>query len=92
MNEICIRAGENVYEVIQDGGFDFDRVTTYVGAASGPRWLVASGFDLSLLENGVLGNLGNPYIFFHSLDSPLNEYTGCKEQRAGVQSRSIRIW
>ena len=56
MNEICIRAGKNVYEVIQDGGFDFDRVTTYVGAASGPRWLVASGFDLSLLENEVLGN------------------------------------
>ena len=56
MGEICIRAGENVYEVIQDGGFDFDRVTTYVGAASGPRWLIASGFDLSLLENEVLGN------------------------------------
>ena len=56
MNEICIRAGKNVYKVIQDGGFDFDRVTTYVGTASGPRWLVASGFDLSLLEKGVLGN------------------------------------
>jgi len=56
MDEICIRAGKNVYEVIQNGEFDFDRVTSYVGAASGPRWLVASGFDLSLLENGVLGN------------------------------------
>jgi len=56
MDGICVSAGKNVYEVIQDGGFDFDRVTTYVGAASGPRWLVASGFDLSLLENGVLGN------------------------------------
>ncbi|MBW2558541.1 MAG: hypothetical protein JRD69_06900 [Deltaproteobacteria bacterium] len=56
MDGICVSAGENVYEVIQAGGFDFDRVTTYVGAATGPRWLVASGFDLSLLENGVLGN------------------------------------
>jgi hypothetical protein len=56
MDDICVSAGTNVYDVIQDGGFDFDRVTTYVGAASGPRWLVASGFDLSLLENGVLGN------------------------------------
>jgi len=56
MDEICVSAGKNVYNIIQDGGFDFDRVTTYVGAASGPRWLVASGFDLTLLENGVLGN------------------------------------
>jgi len=56
MDQICIRAGKNVYELIQDGGFTFDMVTTYVGAASGPRWLVASGFDLSLLENKVLGN------------------------------------
>ena len=56
MDEICVSAGKNVYEIIQDGGFDFDRVTTYVGAATGPRWLVASGFDLSLLENGALGN------------------------------------
>ena len=56
MNEICVSAGKNVYEVIQDGGFDFDKVTTFVGAASGPRWLLASGFDLSLLQNGVLGN------------------------------------
>ncbi len=56
MDEICVSAGKNVYEIIQDSGFDFDRVTTYVGAASGPRWLVASGFDLSLLENGALGN------------------------------------
>ncbi|MBW2544499.1 MAG: patatin-like phospholipase family protein [Deltaproteobacteria bacterium] len=56
MNEICVSAGKNVYEIIQDSGFDFDSVATYVGAASGPRWLVASGFDLSLLKSGVLGN------------------------------------
>lgn len=56
MNEICIRAGKNVYEIIQADEFDFDNVTTYVGATPGPRWLVASGFDLSLLKSGVLGN------------------------------------
>ena len=56
MDEICVSAGENVYEVIQAGEFDFDRVTTFVGAATGPRWLLASGFDLSLLKSGVLGN------------------------------------
>ncbi len=56
MNEICVSAGKNVYEILQAGEFDFDNVTAYVGAAPGPRWLVASGFDLSLLKNGVLGN------------------------------------
>ncbi len=56
MDQICARAGKNVYELIQDGGFSFDKITTYVGAASGPRWLVASGFDLSLLESEVMGN------------------------------------
>jgi len=56
MNEICVRAGRNAYETIQAGKFDFDDVTTYVGAAPGPRWLVATGFDLSLLKSGVLGN------------------------------------
>ncbi|TFG92539.1 MAG: patatin-like phospholipase family protein [Syntrophobacterales bacterium] len=56
MNELCVRAGKNVYENIQAGEFDFDNVTTYVGAAPGPRWLVASGFDLALLKSGVLGN------------------------------------
>ncbi len=56
MPNICIRAGKNVYEVIRAGGFDFDNVTTYVGGAPGPRWLVASGFDIPLLKSGVLGN------------------------------------
>ncbi|MDO9515281.1 MAG: hypothetical protein Q7J01_04170, partial [Syntrophales bacterium] len=49
-------AGKSVHESIRAGEFDFDNVTTYVGAAPGPRWLVASGFDLSLLKSGVLGN------------------------------------
>ena len=56
MNEICVRAGENVHKTIQAGEFNFNRITTYVGTASGPRWLVATGFDLSLLKSGVLGN------------------------------------
>ena len=42
-------------------------------------------------ENGVMRNLGNPNIFFHYWDSPLNETTGSGEQRAGVQGRNIRV-
>jgi hypothetical protein len=37
-------------------------------------------------------NFGNPNIFFHYWDSPLNQYTGSREQRAGVQSRNTRDW
>jgi hypothetical protein len=55
MSNICIKAGKRAYEIIQDGGFHFDRVTTYFGPATGPRWLIASGFDLALLKNGLLG-------------------------------------
>jgi hypothetical protein len=47
--------------MIQDGGFNLDRVTTFVGPGAGPRWLVASGFDLSLLRTGVLGR-NNPVL------------------------------
>jgi len=55
MNNICIKAGKRAYEIIQDGGFQFDRITTYFGPATGPRWLIASGFDLTLLKNDLLG-------------------------------------
>ncbi len=55
MNDICIKAGKRAYEIIQDGGFTLDRVTTYFAPATGPRWLVASGFDLTLLTKGLLG-------------------------------------
>jgi hypothetical protein len=55
MNSICIKAGKRAYEIIQDGGFNLDRVTTYFAPATGPRWLVTSGFDLTLLTNGLLG-------------------------------------
>ena len=53
--DLCIKAGRKAYEVIKDGGFSFDRISTYVAPAVGPRWLAASGFDLALLESGVLG-------------------------------------
>ncbi len=55
MGDLIIRAGKNVYELIRDGGFSFDAITTYVGPGVGPRWLIASGFDMSLLEHKVLG-------------------------------------
>jgi len=55
MSRLRIKAGEKAYEMIKDGGFDFDAVTTYFGAAVGPRWLVASGFDQTLLAGNYLG-------------------------------------
>jgi len=56
MDAIKIKAGRKAYRLIMDGGFHFDRIASYFGPAAGPRWLVASGFDLSLLQQGVLGN------------------------------------
>ncbi len=55
MSQICIKAGRNAHEMIKAGGFSFDRITTYVAPAGGPRWLAASGFDLALMERAVLG-------------------------------------
>lgn len=55
MTDISVKAGKRVYEMIQDGSFDLDRVTTCVGPATGPTWLVASGFDRTMLQTGVLG-------------------------------------
>jgi len=55
MNRIRIKAGKKIYEAIKDGGFNFDSVSTYFGPAVGPRWLIAGGFDLSLLKGGYLG-------------------------------------
>jgi len=54
MKDICIRAGSRVYDMIQDGEFDLDRITAFAGPATGPRWLVASGFDRGLLEHDIL--------------------------------------
>ncbi len=55
MNLIRIKAGKRAYKIIKDGGFKFDSVSTYFGPAVGPRWLIASGFDLTLLKGGFLG-------------------------------------
>jgi hypothetical protein len=55
MSRIRIKAGKNIYQIIKDGGFNFDSVSTYFGPAVGPRWLIASGFDLTLLKGCFLG-------------------------------------
>jgi hypothetical protein len=55
MSRLRIKAGKKAYEMIKDGGFNFDAVSAYFGAAVGPRWLLASGFDLTLLNQGLLG-------------------------------------
>ncbi len=55
MSRIRIKAGQKIYPIIKDGGFNFDSVGTYFGPAVGPRWLVASGFDLTLLRGCFLG-------------------------------------
>lgn len=55
MSRIRIKAGQKIYQIIKDGGFNFNSVSTYFGPAVGPRWLIASGFDLTLLKGGFLG-------------------------------------
>ena len=57
MDRLCIKAGENACERIRDGGFSLDTFTGYAGPAVGPRWLLASGFDLTLLKEKALGRL-----------------------------------
>ena len=55
MEQLRVRAGRRAYEQIRAGGFNLDRIGTYFGPAGGPRWLVAGGFDLTLLKEGLLG-------------------------------------
>jgi hypothetical protein len=62
MEMLSIRAGKRALELIRDGGFRLDRVTTYVGPAVGPRWLAATGFDLTLLRSGILGSKSRPVL------------------------------
>jgi hypothetical protein len=62
MERLCIRAGKRALEMIRDGGFHFDRITTYVGPGVGPRWLAASGFDLALLRGGNLLSKSRPVL------------------------------
>src|SRR3989339_1838012 len=52
---IRVKAGRQAYEIIRDGGFSLDKIATYFGPAGGPRWLVTSGFDLTLLKESALG-------------------------------------
>jgi hypothetical protein len=56
MKNLHIKAGPEAYALIKDGGFHMDLVAAYFAPAGGPRWLVASGFDLALLKSGLLGN------------------------------------
>ncbi len=55
IDDLIIRAGRHILGMIRDGGFDWRRIGVYYGSACGPRWLVNSGFDLTLLEKGCLG-------------------------------------
>lgn len=55
MDALRIKAGRKAYRLIKDGGLDYNRIAGYYGPAAGPRWLAASGFDLALLQSGVLG-------------------------------------
>ncbi|MGV8059759.1 MAG: hypothetical protein AB2L12_17330 [Smithellaceae bacterium] len=55
MSQIRIKAGKRAYEIIKDGGFNYDAISTYFGPAAGPRWLISSGFDLTLLNGDILG-------------------------------------
>ncbi len=56
MSRLRVKAGKKAYGIIKDGGFSFDLVSAYFGAAVGPRWLVASGFDQTLLSEKLLGS------------------------------------
>lgn len=58
MYSIRIKAGKRLCSIIRDGGFSLDSVSTYFAPAVGPRWLIAGGFDLTLMQNGILGRSG----------------------------------
>lgn len=53
--QIRVSAGRRAYDLIRQGGFDLDGIGAYFGPAGGPRWLISSGFDLTLLTEGALG-------------------------------------
>ncbi|MEN6375763.1 MAG: hypothetical protein ABFD75_13420 [Smithella sp.] len=55
MSQLRIKAGKRAYKIIKDGGFNFDSISAYFGPAVGPRWLVTSGFDLTLINGNILG-------------------------------------
>jgi hypothetical protein len=53
--DICVKAGKGVLEKIREGAFHVDGISTCIGPGAGPRWLVAAGFDLTLLREKILG-------------------------------------
>jgi len=55
MSQLRIKAGRRAYEIIKAGGFNCDAISTYFGPAVGPRWLISSGFDLTLINGNILG-------------------------------------
>ena len=55
MSQIRIKAGKYAYEIIKEGGFNYDSISTYFGPAVGPRWLISSGFDSTLMHQDILG-------------------------------------
>ncbi|MEI7589801.1 MAG: hypothetical protein WCJ49_00555 [Deltaproteobacteria bacterium] len=55
MENVGIVAGKKAYQMIMDGGFSLNSVSTYFAPASGPRFFVATGFDLALIKNNCLG-------------------------------------
>ncbi|MCX7982539.1 MAG: hypothetical protein N2572_06500 [Syntrophales bacterium] len=61
IDDLRIFAGSQAYEIIKERGLNWDDIGVYFGAAVGPRWLIASGFDLSLMKHAVLGRK-NPIL------------------------------
>lgn len=55
--DIRIAAGTHAYEVIRDGGLSWNDIRIYFGPAVGPRWLIAAGFDRTLIRSGHLGRV-----------------------------------
>jgi len=53
--DISVKAGSRVMEKIREGTFHPDGISTCIGPGAGPRWLVAAGFDLTLLREKTLG-------------------------------------
>jgi len=43
MSRLRVKAGKKAYGIIKDGGFSFDLVSAYFGAAVGPRCLSPAG-------------------------------------------------
>ena len=51
---IRIRAGKKILGMIREEGLRPERISAFVGPASGPRWTVTAGLDLALADSGFL--------------------------------------